>query len=156
MTHYWLIKSEPTCFSLEDLRQSPDQTSPWDGVRNYQARNFMRDGMKMGDLLFFYHSNCKIPGIVGVAEVVSAPYPDYTAFDPNSDHPDPNSTPDNPRWFMVDVRFKEEFPHSVSLESMKHYPELTNMPLVRRGNRLSVMPVSEHEWAFICGLARHD
>ena len=153
MTHHWLIKSEPECFSLDDLRQSPNQTSPWDGVRNYQARNFMRDGMQIGDLLFFYHSNCKVPGIVGVAEVVSASYPDYTAFDPNSDHPDLSSTPDKPRWFMVDVRFKEQFPHLISLESLKQYPELSNMPLVRRGNRLSVMPVSEHEWDFICSLA---
>lgn len=154
MPNYWLIKSEPSCFSLDDLRQSPEQTSPWDGVRNYQARNFMRDGMKKGDQLFFYHSNCNPPGIVGIAEVVSAAYPDYTAFDPNSDHPDANSTPDKPRWFMVDVRFKSQFPHLLSLDALKQHPELKNMPLVRKGNRLSVMPVSELEWIHICQLAQ--
>ena len=121
MTNYWLMKSEPSCFSIDDLKNSPNQTSCWDGVRNYQARNFMRDGMKIGDLLFFYHSNCKVPGIVGVAEVVSASYPDYTAFDPNSDHPDLSSTPDKPRWFMVDVRFKEKFPTILSLNTLKQY-----------------------------------
>ena len=154
MTNYWLIKSEPSCFSIDDLRNSPEQTSPWDGVRNYQARNFMRDGMRVGDQLFFYHSNCNPPGIVGIAEVVSEAYPDYTAFDPNSDHPDASSTPDKPRWFMVDVRFKEKFSHIIPLETLKHYPELENMALVRKGNRLSVMPVDAEAWAFIRGLSR--
>jgi predicted RNA-binding protein with PUA-like domain len=152
MTNYWLMKSEPSCFSIDDLRASNNQTSPWDGVRNYQARNFMRNDMKMGDLIFFYHSNCNPPGIVGIAEVASEAYPDYTAFDPNSDHPDAKSTPDNPRWFMVDVRFKERFDHIITLESLKQYPELQDMALVRRGNRLSVMPVSAKDWAFILGL----
>lgn len=149
MTRYWLIKSEPSCFSIDDLQNSPQQTSPWDGVRNYQARNFMRNDMRIGDQLFFYHSNCNPPGIVGIAEVVSEAYPDYTAFDPTSDHPDPNSTPDNPRWFMVDVRFKQKFSTIITLEALKHCPELENMALVRKGNRLSVMPVSESEWSFI-------
>lgn len=152
MTAYWLIKSEPDCFSIDDLRNAPNQTSPWDGVRNYQARNFMRDDMRVGDELFFYHSNCKPPGIVGIATVASQAYPDYTAFDPTSDHPDAASTPDNPRWFMVDVRFKERFSHKLDLDTLKLYPELANMPLLRRGNRLSVMPVSAKEWAFICSL----
>lgn len=151
MTNYWLIKSEPSCFSIDDLRNSPAETSPWDGVRNYQARNFMRDGMRIGDQLFFYHSNCNPPGIVGIAEVVSEAYPDYTAFDPDSDHPDASSTPEEPRWFMVDVRFKEKFAHMIPLETLKQYPELANMPLVRKGNRLSIMPVSAAEWAFILG-----
>ena len=152
MTNYWLIKSEPSCFSIDDLRNSPQQISPWDGVRNYQARNFMRDNMRVGDQLFFYHSNCNPPGIIGIAEVASEAYPDYTAFDPNSDHPDASSTPDKPRWFMVDIRFKEKFSQILSLESLKQYPELENMALVRKGNRLSVMPVGEKEWAFILSL----
>lgn len=152
MTAYWLIKSEPNCFSIDDLYNAPEQKSPWDGVRNYQARNFMRDDMRIGDELFFYHSNCNPPGIVGIATVASQPYPDYTAFDPQSDHPDANSTPDKPRWFMVDVQFKEKFAAIIPLESLKHYPELENMALVRRGNRLSVMPVDEKEWSFILSL----
>lgn len=152
MTNYWLIKSEPSCFSIDDLRHSPNQTSPWDGVRNYQARNFMRNDMKIGDQLFFYHSNCNPPGIVGIAEVTSDAYPDYTAFDPSSDHPDANSTPDNPRWFMVDVQFKEKFSQIISLDKLKNSPELESMQLVRRGNRLSVMPVAAKEWDFIMSL----
>ena len=149
MTHYWLLKSEPSCFSIDNLSTLPNQTSPWDGVRNYQARNFMRDRMRIGDQAFFYHSNCNPPGIIGIAEIVSTAYPDHTAFDPNSDHPDPNSTPEKPRWFMVDVRFKEKFSHIISLETLKQQPELDGMPLLRRGNRLSVLPVSAEEWAFI-------
>ena len=149
MKNYWLIKSEPSCFSIDDLHASPNQTSPWDGVRNYQARNFMRNDMKIGDELFFYHSNCNPPGIVGIAEVVSEAYPDDTAFDPNSDHPDASSTPEKPRWFMVDVRFKRKFPCILPLETLKQNPYLSNMPLVRKGNRLSVMPVTAEEWAFI-------
>lgn len=152
MTKYWLIKSEPSCFSIDVLRDSPEHTSPWDGVRNYQARNFMRDDMQVGDQVFFYHSNCNPPGIVGIAEVASEAYADYTAFDPNSDHPDASSTPDKPRWFMVDMRFKQKFAHMIPLETLKQYPELENMALVRKGNRLSVMPVSAQEWAFIMDL----
>lgn len=149
MTQFWLMKSEPSCFSIDDLKAAPDQTEHWDGVRNYQARNFMRDDMQTGDLIFFYHSNCNPPGIAGIAEVASEAYPDHTAFDPNSDHPDPNSTPDNPRWFMVDVKFKEKFPEIISLHTLKNYPALEKMPLLRKGNRLSVMPVGKKEWDFI-------
>lgn len=149
MTQYWLIKSEPSCFSIDDLQQSPNQTSPWDGVRNYQARNFMKNEMKIGDQLFFYHSNCNPPGIVGIAEVISKPYPDHTAFDPNSDHPDPKSTPEHPRWFMVDVRFVKKFPRIIPLETLKQHEALSKMILLRKGNRLSVMPVSQSEWQFI-------
>lgn len=149
MTQYWLMKSEPSCFSIDDLQNAPHQTSPWDGVRNYQARNFMRHDMKVGDLIFFYHSNCTPPGIVGIAEVASAAYPDYTAFDPDSEHPDPSSTPENPRWFMVDVRFVKKFPHMISLDMMKQHPELSDMQLLRKGNRLSVLPVSRADWDYI-------
>lgn len=149
MTKYWLMKSEPSCFSIDDLRTASKQITAWDGVRNYQARNFMRDDMKIGDQVFFYHSNTNPPGIVGIAEVVSEAYPDHTAFDPNSEHPDAKSTPENPRWFMVDIRFKEKFSHILSLDYLKQHTELKNMPLLRKGNRLSVMPVSQDEWRFI-------
>ena len=149
MKQYWLLKSEPSCFSIDDLKSAPKQTEHWDGVRNYQARNFIRDGMKKGDLAFFYHSNCTPPSIVGVIEVTSDPYPDFTAFDPESQHPDPNSTPDNPRWFMVDVTYKEKFSNPIALDTLKQYPQLEKMPLVRKGNRLSVMPISHEEWIFI-------
>ena len=104
--NYWLMKSEPDAFGIDDLRSRPRKTEPWDGVRNYQARNFMRDDMKKGDLIFFYHSNCKVPGIVGIAEVASAPYPDPTQFDPDSKYFDPKSDPDDPRWILVDVKYK--------------------------------------------------
>ena len=149
MTQYWLVKSEPSCFSLDDLRHSPSQITSWDGVRNYQARNFMRNQMRLGDQVFFYHSNCKVPGIVGIVEVVRESYPDFTAFDPNSEHPDLTSSIENPRWFMVDVRFKEQFDTIISLEKLKQYPELEEMILLRKGNRLSVLPVKPSEWSFI-------
>lgn len=149
MTKYWLMKSEPSCFSIDDLLTAPHQTTHWDGVRNYQARNFIRDEMSIGDLVFFYHSNCNPPGIIGIAEIVTAAYPDYTAFDPHSEHPDPKSNPDNPRWYMVDIRFKEKFKELIPLDTLKRYPELEKMPLVRKGNRLSVSPVSKEEWLFI-------
>ena len=149
MTQYWLMKSEPSCFSIDDLQQAQNQTSPWDGVRNYQARNFMRDTMRIGDRIFFYHSNCSPPGIIGIAEVASTAYPDYTAQDPTSDHPDPKSTPDNPRWFMVDVRFVEKFSKIISLEELKRHPELNDMQLLRKGNRLSVLPIRPEDWEYI-------
>lgn len=151
--NYWLMKSEPSCFSIEDLKNAPKQIAHWDGVRNYQARNFMRDKMQIGDQVFFYHSNCNPPGIVGIAEVVSNAYPDFTAFDPESEHPDPKSTLDNPRWFMVDIQFKQQFPNLIALETLKHYPALEGMALLRKGNRLSVLPVSLSEWQFILTLA---
>jgi predicted RNA-binding protein with PUA-like domain len=146
---YWLMKSEPSCFSIDDLKNSPQQTSSWDGVRNYQARNFMRDEMRIGDQVFFYHSNCNPPGIVGIAEVVKEAYPDDTAFDASSDHPDLTSSPDNPRWFMVDIRFKSKFSRMISLDQLKQYAELSQMPLLRKGNRLSVLPIRAEEWSFI-------
>lgn len=151
--NYWLMKSEPSCFSIDDLAAAPHQTSPWDGVRNYQARNFMRHDMRVGDQVFFYHSNCKPPAIVGIAEVASQAYPDATAFDPTSDHPDLNTSPDNPRWFMVDVRFVEKFVTPIALDRLKRYPQLQHMQLLKKGNRLSVLPVRQEEWFFIQGLA---
>lgn len=140
---YWLMKSEPEAFSVDDLKNCPNETDFWDGVRNYQARNFMRDQMKVGDQVFFYHSNCKVPGIVGLMEVSSEPYADDTALDPDSKYYDPKHTQEKPRWFAVDVTFKEKFDKVISLEQLKANPALSEMALVRKGNRLSVMPVAK-------------
>lgn len=151
--NYWLIKSEPDDFSIDDLKNAPGKTTHWDGVRNYQARNFMRDGMSKGDQVFYYHSNCKEPGIVGLAEIVSGAYPDHTAFDPGEKHFDPKSDPQNPRWLMVDVRYKRKTKRLIPLSEIKQYPErLDGFALIRRGNRLSVMPVSKEHWDFILSL----
>ncbi len=149
---YWLMKSEPDVFSIDDLASRPDQTEPWDGVRNYQARNMMRDQMKVGDQVFFYHSNTQPPGIVGIAEVVREGYPDHTAFDPEDPHYDPKSDPDKPRWFMVDVRFVRKLSRTITLAELKEQPELDGLPLIRKGNRLSVMPVDKAHWDFILTL----
>lgn len=143
------MKSEPDEFSIDDLQNMPEQTEHWDGVRNYQARNMMRDDMKIGDQIFFYHSNCTEPGIVGVMEVVREAYPDFLAFDPEDKHFDPKSDPDNPRWFMVDIRFMKKFKRNISLRELKQKPELVELVLVKRGNRLSIMPVTADQWAFI-------
>jgi len=152
--HYWLIKSEPGAFSIDDLAARPQQTEPWDGVRNYQARNMLRDQMKVNDLAFFYHSNCTPPGVVGIVRIVREGYPDVTAFDPQHQHFDPASHPEQPRWFMVDVQLVEKFPQMLSLELLKNCPELASMQILRRGNRLSVTPVSAEHWNFILDLAR--
>lgn len=152
MSH-WLMKSEPDVFGIEHLEKRPKKTEAWDGVRNYQARNFMRDGMKKGDQIFFYHSNCKEPGIVGIAEVVREAYPDHTAFDPESKYYDPKSEPDNPRWFMVDVKFVRRLKRTISLQELKAHAEaLPDFALLQKGSRLSVMPVSEKAWEYILGL----
>lgn len=150
--NYWLMKSEPDAFSIDDLRQRPKQTEPWDGVRNYQARNMLRDQMKKGDLAFFYHSSCAEPGIVGVMEIVRAGYPDSSAFDPEDHHYDPKSSPDAPRWFRVDVRFKHKLRRTITLAELKEQPKLADMGLLARGNRLSVMPVTRRQWDIILGL----
>lgn len=147
---YWLMKSEPDSFSFQDLKSRPKQREPWDGVRNYQARNFMRDAMSVGDGVLFYHSNTKLPGIVGLAEVVSEAYPDPTAFDEQSKYYDEKSDPNNPRWFLVDVAYVNDFKHQVSLEQMKAMPELADMKVLQKGNRLSITPVSENEYRVIC------
>jgi predicted RNA-binding protein with PUA-like domain len=150
--NYWLMKSEPSAFSIDDLQQMPQQTEHWDGVRNYQARNMMRDQMRVGDQLFFYHSNCKLPGIVGLMEVVRESYPDHTAFDPQDKHFDPKSDPANPRWFMVDVKYLRHTRRLIPLAELKKQGELENMPLLRKGNRLSIMPVGQEEWQYILRL----
>lgn len=146
---YWLLKSEPTCFSIDDLQKRPKQTEHWDGVRNYQVRNMLRDQFKKGDQGFFYHSSCIPPGIAGIVEVVKEAYPDFTAWDINSDHFDPKSTPDNPRWYMVDIKFIKKFPQLITLEQIKKHPRLKKMLVARTGNRLSITPVTKEEWDII-------
>jgi predicted RNA-binding protein with PUA-like domain len=138
------MKSEPDVFSLDDLKNCPKKTEPWDGIRNYQARNFMRDDMKKGDVVLFYHSNCKEPGIVGLAEIASkAAYPDPTQFDKKSKYFDPKSGPDNPRWLLVDVRYRKRLKKAVSLKDIKAHKVLKDMKVAQRGMRLSIQPVEE-------------
>ena len=150
---YWLMKSEPEAFSIDDLQNAPRKTDHWDGVRNYQARNFMRDDMKKGDLAFFYHSNCKVPGIVGIMEVAREAYPDHTAFDAGSKYFDAGSDPDNPRWFMVDVKYRRKLKRVIPLAELKqHASRLGDFQLLKRGNRLSIMPVSKKQWDVIVKL----
>jgi predicted RNA-binding protein with PUA-like domain len=148
MSH-WLFKSEPETFSIDHLIKRPQQTEHWDGVRNYQARNFLRDQIKVGDTAFFYHSNCTPPCIVGIVEIVKAAYPDHTALDFTSPYYDPKSTTENPRWFMVDVRFVKKFSCRVTLDEIKNHPLLKNMLAARQGNRLSITPVTDKEWEAI-------
>jgi predicted RNA-binding protein with PUA-like domain len=149
----WLMKSEPDVFSIDDLAAAPGQTTSWDGVRNYQARNFMRS-MKLGDQVFFYHSNADPSAIAGIAEVVGLAHPDVTALDPTDSHYDPKATPDNPIWEMVDIRLVEKFPSPLSLDELRAVPELEGMELLRRGSRLSVQPVTPAQWKVIVRLAR--
>jgi len=151
--HYWLMKSEPDTFGIDDLCRRAGGIEHWDGVRNYQARNMMRDQMRSGDQVFFYHSNCAEPGIAGIMEVVREGYPDFLAFDPDDPHFDPSSTPDNPRWFMVDVKYVRHLPRTITLHELKEKTELADLALVRRGNRLSIMPVTKAQWDFILALA---
>jgi len=151
--NYWLIKSEPETFSIEDLKNAPGKREHWDGIRNYQARNFIRDDMQKGDLVFFYHSSCEEPGIVGICEVVSDAYPDHTAFDPTGKYYDADSTPENPRWLMRDIKFRRKTKRLIGLAEIKQHAErLEGFPLIRRGNRLSIMPVSPEHWDFILSL----
>ena len=150
---YWLLKSEPDVFSLEDLKNCPNQTEPWDGIRNYQARNLMRDEMKVGDQAFFYHSRQAEPAIVGTVRVVREAYPDHTSWDPSSKYFDEKSSPENPRWLMVDVQFESEFSRPVTLKELRSVPELKEMFLLRKGMRLSVQPVTEEEFQLILALA---
>ena len=138
---FWLFKSEPHKFSLDDLENSPSKTTTWDGIRNYRARNYLRDTVKLGDRVLFYHSSCEVPGVVGVAEVVKESYPDYTSWDPKSDYYDPKSGPENPRWFMVDVQFRERFPKMVTRQDMMAQASLDGMMVVQKCQRLSIQPV---------------
>ena len=150
---YWLLKSEPTAFSFTDLEVAPAQITPWEGVRNYQARNYLRDGVRQGEQAFFYHSGAAQPAIVGIVEVVRSGYPDETAFDATSPYYDLNSLPDQPRWYRVDVRLVRALRRPISLAEVKRYAEaLSDFALRRRGNRLSVLPVTEAQWTFVLGL----
>ena len=150
---YWLMKSEPETYSIDDLAAQPRKTDHWDGIRNYQARNFMRDQMVKGDLAFFYHSNCAEPAVVGMMAIVGKAYPDHTQFDSQEKYFDPDSPSDKPRWLMVDVRFRRKFSNIVTLGAMKSEKRLSDMRLVQRGNRLSILPVTAGEWCHILKMA---
>lgn len=148
---YWLMKSEPDVFGIEHLRAAPNQTTAWWGVRNYQARNFMRDEMKVGDRAFFYHSSCPEPGIAGLVKVSRLAYPDQTQFDPEGEYYDPKASHENPRWFNVDVRLEKKT-RLVGLPELRAHKELASMQILKRGNRLSITPVTAAEWKFILNL----
>ncbi len=147
--NYWLFKTEPSTYSWEDLKRQPERTDYWDGIRNYQARNFLRDKVKKGDLVFFYHSVKQPQAIMGIARVVREAYPDHTAFDSESRYYDPKSDPENPRWFMVDIQAISEFDPPILRDELKQIPELKEMMLLRKGSRLSIQPVSAEEWNII-------
>jgi predicted RNA-binding protein with PUA-like domain len=148
---HWLVKTEPDCYSIDDLER--DKKTFWDGVRNYQARNYLRDGMKLGDLVLFYHSSTEIPAIVGVAKVVKESYPDHTAFDPKNDHYDPKSKRETPTWMMVDLAFERKIDPPISLESLRGLKDLSKMVLLQKGSRLSVQPVTADEFKIVMTLA---
>ena len=147
---HWLMKSEPGNYSIDDLKV--DRVTWWDGIRNYQVRNMMRDDFQKGDLAFFYHSECKEPGIVGIMTIASVAYPDPTAFDAGEKYFDPKSDPENPRWLMVDVRYRRKLKRPITLKELRPHDELAEMPLLRWGNRLSITPVTPGQWAFIMSL----
>lgn len=146
MPKYWLMKTEPTAYSIGDLANEKTQTTCWDGVRNYQARNFMRDEMKLGDLVLVYHSNADPPGVAGTATIVRESYPDHTSWDSNDKHYDEKSSPENPRWFMVDIRLRREFSEVIPLGDLREIKSLAEMELLRKGSRLSVQPVRKKEF----------
>ena len=148
--HYWLMKTEPDVFSIDDLARV--RTEPWTGVRNYQARNFMRDGMSKGDGVLFYHSSCEVPGVAGIAEVASAAYPDPTQFERKSAYYDEKSTREEPRWMLVDVAFKRRLKRTITLTELKEQSRLDGFALLQRGNRLSVLPVTKAQWDCILAL----
>ena len=152
--NHWLLKSEPETFSIDALSKAPKQTTTWDGVRNYQARNMLRDSMKEGDQAFFYHSGCDVPGIAGIVAIVKEGYPDKTAFDPKHHHYDPDSKPEEPRWFVVDVKFVRKLKRVITLDELRQHAakQLKEFVLLRRGNRLSIMPVSKKDWDFVLAL----
>lgn len=150
---YWLFKSEPSAFGIEDLANAPRQTAPWDGVRNYQARNFLRDEVQIGDRVFFYHSREEPLGIFGTMEVVKAGYPDHTAFDPNSKYFDPASKSDSPRWYMVNVRLIQKFAEPITREQLAGHKITSGMLVMKRGMRLSIQPVTEAEWRAVHQMA---
>jgi predicted RNA-binding protein with PUA-like domain len=152
--NHWLLKSEPGTFSIDDLAALPRQTTSWDGVRNYQARNTLRDSMKKGDTAFFYHSSCEVPGIAGIVRIEKEGYPDKTAFDPEDAHYDPQSIKTDPRWYAVDVKMVRKLRHLITLDELRKHArkELSDFVVLRRGNRLSVTPVTNSEWEFVLTL----
>ncbi len=152
--NYWLLKSEPDAFSIDDLMACPNQTDLWDGIRNYQARNFMMKDMSVGDLAFFYHSNCKAIGIVGVMKVVSEAEVDPTQFDPDNKYFDPKASSDKPRWFACRFQFVDKFDEVIPLQTLKEIPELSDFRLVQKGNRLSILPVEEKHWNLIMAMVK--
>lgn len=147
---YWLLKSEPDTFSFDDLKKRPKRTEPWNGVRNYQVRNMMRDEMKVGDLGLFYHSSCEVPGVAGVVRIVSAAKPDPTQFDPKSDYFDKGSKTEDPRWLLVDVAWEADFAKFVPLTALRDEPRLADLLILRRGNRLSITSVEKRDFELIC------
>ncbi|HWL10993.1 MAG TPA: EVE domain-containing protein [Planctomicrobium sp.] len=151
---YWLFKSEADCYSIDKLAGEKHQTTFWDGVRNYQARNMLRDDVQVGDGVFFYHSNSDPLEVAGICEVVKAAYPDHTAFDPNEQHYDPKSNPDAPTWYMVDIKLVEKFATPVTREQLKQAPELADMAVMQKGSRLSITPVTPAEWKIVCQMGR--
>lgn len=148
---YWIFKSEPSTYSIDDMMR--DVTTYWNGVRNYQARNFLRDDVKIGDQVLFYHSSCEVPAVVGLCEVVKNGYPDFTAFEPKSEYFDPKSKIDEPTWFMVDIKFVKKFKNPVTLQNIKSNPKLRNLKLVQKGNRLSIIPITKDEFDEILKMA---
>ena len=149
MSRYWLMKSEPGVFSIDDLARAKDRTTRWDGVRNYQARNLLRDDIAVGDGVLFYHSSADPPAVAGIARVVRGGYPDPTQFDRRDAHHDPDSSPDDPRWYAVDIAFEAKFARAVTLPELRATPALSDMMLLRKGSRLSVQPVTAAEWKLI-------
>ena len=147
---YWLMKSEPETYSIDALKEF--KTDHWDGIRNYQVRNFFRDQMKVGDKAFFYHSNCKEPGIVGMMEIASKAYPDHTAFDSKEKYFDAKSDPENPRWLMLDVKYIRHTKRNITLSELREHESIKDMRLLQKGNRLSVIPLTKNEWDYILGL----
>jgi predicted RNA-binding protein with PUA-like domain len=157
--NHWLFKSEPDVFSFDDLRARPQRREPWSGVRNYQARNYMRDAMQPGDLALFYHSSCPQPGVAGLIRIASEPYPDPTQFNPADEYFDPKASPEKPIWQLVDVAWAADLPQPVPLETIRSTPELADMLILRKGNRLSITPVTAAEFLRICqlgGLSRRE
>ena len=152
--NYWLMKTEPSVFSLRELADCPNKTAEWEGIRNYQARNLMRDEMKAGDGILFYHSATKVPAVVGTAVIVREAYPDDTAWSPESKYFDPKSSPENPRWVMVDIRFEQEFAEPLGLAELRENPKLKDMMLLRKGMRLSIQPVTRQEFEAVLAMAR--
>lgn len=152
--NYWLMKSEPDVYGIDHLARQKNKTDHWDGIRNYQARNFMRDQMRKNDQAFFYHSNCDEPGIVGIVKIVREAYPDFTAFDAQGKYFDGKSDPENPRWFMVDVKLVRKLKRVITLKELKDHEPLEDMRLLKRGNRLSILPVTEKQWNYILSLEK--